>query len=140
MKTKKLTLTRKLNFALSGRKFKVIIDGEEVDELSTNQTKTIEISDAAQELKINVMNYESKRINLSAVHDNDLLEIKQNVLSTISSILVAIGAGAFLISKFIFENENPVILYVVFPFVVLSIYFSTLGRKQVIQIKKITSK
>ncbi|MEN9997495.1 MAG: hypothetical protein RI922_485 [Bacteroidota bacterium] len=140
MKTKKLTLTRKLNFALSGRKFKVIIDGEEVDELSTNQTKTIEISDAAQELKINVMNYESKRINLSAVHDNDLLEIKQNVLSTISSILVAIGAGAFLISKFIFENENPVILYVVFPFVVLSIYFSNLGRKQVIQIKKITSK
>lgn len=140
MKTKKLTLTRKLNFALSGRKIKVIIDGEEVDELSTNQTKTIEISDAAQELKINVMNYESKRINLSAVHDNDLLEIKQNVLSTISSILVAIGAGAFLISKFIFENENPVILYVVFPFVVLSIYFSTLGRKQVIQIKKITSK
>lgn len=134
MNNKKITIDRKFNLILGARKFKIIIDGQEIAEIGNAEIKIIEIPYDTQQLKLKVMNYESKTIDLNSAINNSFV-VKQNVLSSMSSLLVAIFAVVFLIFKFILEQDKLVVLFFAFPFVIASIYFSTFGRKKVIQIE-----
>lgn len=136
MNERKITLKRKTNIALGGRKFKIIVDGQEVNEIANAETKTIELPLEAKELKIKVMNYESNVYDVSSENET-FLEIKQNVISTASSLIFALLICIFFVFKFMLDQDKPVVLFFALPCVATSIYFSTFGRKKVIQIKKI---
>lgn len=81
------------------------------------------------------MNYSSKPLSLDSINAESF-EIRQNVLSTIVTSIVVSLAAIFFIFKFIMEQEHPIILYIIAPFLLISIYYSTIGRKSVTQVVK----
>jgi hypothetical protein len=130
-----VTLKRKSNPMLMARKFKIYIDNKPYDSIINGELKRFDIPPNSKELTVRVMNYSSNPISLDPL-DSEQYVIKQNLFSTIVTSIVIVFAAIFFTLKFIFEQEHRIILYIAAPFVLISLYYSTIGKKSVIQIKK----
>ncbi len=128
-----ITLRRPSNFMLAGRNFKILIDGKIVGNIGNNEVKQFETPSIAFKLKTKVMFNESKVIELKEGQTGDYT-IKQNIISTIATL----GMTLCFIPHFLFfkETNNDFFLYIGIPFLLVNLYFSTFGRKNVLQIKK----
>jgi len=131
-----ITLYRKPNLMLMARKFKILIDGIEINTISDGGELTIDLEDDAKELTVKVMNYSCKPLLLDKV-DNENYVIRQNLFSTIVTFGMIIFAALFFISKMAANYEQPIFLYIAIPFFLLSGYYSSFGRNQVLELKKI---
>ena len=120
---------------LMGRKFKIYIDDNLQDEIHNGEIKEIEIPPNSKELTIKVMNYISKPIILEFL-DSESYEIKQNLVSNIATYIIIVFAFIFFMTKFLLEHEQSIFLYIAVPFCLISIYFSTIGRRNVLQLEK----
>ncbi len=130
-----LTLKRKSNFILMGRKFKIYIDDHLVDSISNGEVKRINIPLNSKELTVKVMNYKSKPITLDSL-EFETYVIRQNLIASITTYVVGLFVALFFLSKFVLEQEQLIFLYIAAPFLLISIYYSTIGRRNIIQLKK----
>jgi hypothetical protein len=118
-----------------GRKFKIYIDDILHDDISNGEIKKIDVPPNSKELTIKVMNYTSKPITLGSL-DSESYSIRQNLISTITTYIMVVFAAIFFMTKVILEQEQPIFLYIATPFFLISIYYSTIGRKNVLQLEK----
>lgn len=133
-----ITLERKSNLMLMGRKFKIYIDNTLFDTISDGEKKDIELPDDSIALTIKVMNYSSKPLPLNSTLNESYL-IRQSMTSTIVTSFMILFSALYLGSKFIFKNTEPILLYLAAPFFLVSIYYSTIGRSKVIQLEKLNT-
>ena len=127
----KITLYRKSNLMLMVRKFKILIDGKEHGVISNGEEIEVEIPPDADELHIKIMNYVSKPIKLNQ-NESGKYVVTQSVLSTLTTYGMILFGGLFFIFKFVLDNHQPIFLYTAMPFFILSIFYSTAGRNNVI--------
>lgn len=127
-----VTLYRKSNFMLMARKFKIYIDNNRFGDISDGEQKIIEIPAESNQLTVKVMNYVSKPITMK---DSETYEISQSIISVVTTFLMIISVGIYMFTKYLAKNEQPMFLYIAAPFVLISLYYSTFGRKNVIQVK-----
>jgi len=132
-----LTLKRKSNFILMGRKFKIYINDNLFDSISDGEIKKIDIPSNSKELTVKVMNYKSKPIVLNSL-ESETYVIRQNLIATLATYIGGLCVVIFFLSKFVLEQEQRIFFYISTPFLLVSIYYSTIGRRSVIQLKKIT--
>jgi len=131
-----LTLHRKSNLMLMGRKFNIYIDGELYDKISNGETMNIELPENSKALTVKVMSYESKPINLN-LKENESYSLKQNLISDITTYLMVLFGALFFFFDLVLEKHQPIFLYCSALFVIFSMYYSTLGRRNVLILEKI---
>ena len=132
LKMNNITIKRTSNVVLMARNFKILVDGVLVDKIGDGETKTIILPPNSSKLTVKIMNYETRPKKVC--NDNSYkFTIKQNIISTITTIGMMFFALIYFITKYIMEQEQKIFLFIAVPFFFGQIYYSTFGRKDVVQ-------
>jgi hypothetical protein len=130
-----IIIRRPSNLMLAGRNFKILIDGKIVGNIGNNEVKQFETPSIAFKLTTKVMFNESKAIELKEGQPGDYT-IKQNLISTIATIGMSICFATYFVINNFEKSDNKLLVYIGIPFLIVNLYFSTFGRKNVIKILK----
>jgi hypothetical protein len=133
----KLVVKRKKEWNNRARKYKLFIDGEKVDPIGNGEIKEFELEPgkhtviakmdwmSSPEFKVMLTGDKSKTIELSCYKLGRYL----------NPYLIGI-LGLVLVLDYVFHVEVKFLFYLFIPPLLVSLYYSTTGRKKFIEIKE----
>jgi len=134
----RIIISRKKEWSNRARKFGVYIDGEKKDTISNGEIKDIEVPAGKHklifkvdwcsipELEIDVKEVKSKTVEVSSFKANSWLLIGMYIILAV-----------YFISEFFLQQRFKGIMYLVFPILLVYIYYLTLGRKKYLEINEL---
>ena len=133
----KLIVKRKKEWNNRARKYKLYIDGEKVEPIGNGEIKTFELDPgkhtviakmdwmSSPEFEADLSGDQSKTIELSCY------KLGRYLIPYLIGIL-----GLVFILEYIFHVEVKFLFYLFIPPFLVSLYYSTIGRKKFIEIKE----
>ena len=130
-----LILRRESNLMLMGRNFKIYVDNTLIDKIGDGESKNMELPLNSKHLVVKIMNYKSKPLLICDENSGEYV-IKQDLLSVISTSGIILLGAVFLFCKYALELELSWLYYLILPFLILDIYYLTIGKDKVIKLIK----
>jgi len=133
----KLIVKRKKEWNNRARKFKLYIDGEKVDHIGNGEIKEFELKPgkhtviakmdwmSSPEFELDLSGDKSKTIELSGY------KLGRYLVPFLFGLL-----GLVLVLDYVFHVEVKFLFYFFIPPLLVSLYYSTIGRKKFIEIKE----
>ncbi|WP_298543062.1 hypothetical protein [uncultured Aquimarina sp.] len=132
---KKILISRQWNLLLGAKKLDLIIDKKLVYKIDNGKTKELKAPQKSKEMIAKIKKYE---VTIQLI-ESDILE-KFEIKFNIYFLIATYGMGLFvlinIITKFILKIDEPLFIYLLIPFLLVSLYYSTFGKKKVLLLIK----
>ena len=134
----KIIVKRKNEWNNRGRKYWVHIDGEKKETISNGEIKEIELEPGKHKIiaKIDWMSTSELEFELTEERSKTF-EISSFWASKWLFLLLYISFGIYFVSKIVLKLEYKEFLYVVFPVLLILLYYLSFGRKKYLEIKEL---
>ena len=134
----KLIISRRKEWQNKSRKFKLFIDGEQIDVINDGEIKEINLSQGKHTIVFKVDWCSSPELEFDFSDDKTrAIEVSGYKLMRWIYPIFLLIFGAFLIAKWIFEIYIDELMYVSIPIILILFYYLTLGRKKYLTVKEI---
>ena len=133
----KLIVKRKKEWNNRARKFKLYIDGEKVDHIGNGEIKEFELKPGKHTViaKMDWMSSPEFEVDLSG-DKSKTIELSGYKLGRYLAPFLFGLLGLVLVLDYIFHVEVKFLFYLFIPPFLVSLYYSTIGRKKFIEIKE----
>jgi hypothetical protein len=133
----KLFIKRKKEWNNRARKFKLYIDGEKVDNIGNGEIKEFELKPGKHTViaKIDWMSSPEFKVDLSD-DKSKTIELSGYKLGRFMAPVFLGIIGLAFIFDYVFQIDTKFLFYLFIPPILVSLYYSTIGRKKFIEIKE----
>jgi hypothetical protein len=134
----RIIISRKKEWSNRARKFGVYIDGEKKDTVLNGEIKDIEVPAGKHKIMFKVDWCTSPEIEIELKEDKSkTVEVSSFKANSWLLIGMYIILAVYFISEFFLQQRFKGIMYLVFPIVLVYIYYLTLGRKKYLEINQL---
>jgi hypothetical protein len=134
----KLIISRSKEWQNKSRKFKLFIDGEQIDVINDGEIKEVNLNQGKHKIVFKVDWCSSPEMEFDFSNDKtQTIEVSGYKLMRWIYPIFLLIFGVFLMVKWIFNIYIDELMYVSIPVILILFYYLTLGRKKYLAVKEL---
>lgn len=134
----KLIISRRKEWQNRGRKFKIFIDGENIDLIKNGEIKELDLKSGNHKVQFKIDWYGSSEVQVEIPEDKSIsLEVKGFKIGRWALPFFNLTLASFFLIKVFMDQTIKELAYLSIPFLLIMLYYLTFGRKKYIEISEL---